>query len=82
MRNSKENGQAIASTSQTRNSKKFDFEYIKFRGCEGEVASVQDYLSIINCFGTDDGRGVTSARYLDLQCGFNPSTAPTKKSLL
>ena len=33
-------------------------------GCEGEVASVQGEYSIYDSFGTDDGRGVLSAREL------------------
>ena len=33
-------------------------------GCEGEVASVQDEHRIFDLLGTDDGRGVLSAREL------------------
>ena len=33
-------------------------------GCEGEVASVQGEYRIYDSFGTDDGRGVLSAREL------------------
>ena len=57
MRNSKENGQAIASTSQTRMDG-FEYDYTRFRVCEGEVASVKVYQNnIIIYFATDDGRG-------------------------
>ena len=37
---------------------------IEISRCEGEVASVQDECEIIDFFGTDDGRGVLSAREL------------------
>ena len=50
----------------------FDFDYFEFRGCEGEVASVQDCLPSIYFFGTDDGRG---AFYLHDSLIF--STPPT-----
>ena len=33
-------------------------------GCEGEVASVQNERRIFDLLGTDDGRGVLSAREL------------------
>ena len=38
-------------------------------GCEGEVASVQGEYRIYDSFGTDDGRGVLSAR--ELSCGYS-----------
>ena len=39
-------------------------EYIEYSSCEGEVASVQVEYRICDFFGTDDGRGVLSAREL------------------
>ena len=38
-------------------------------GCEGEVASVQDERKIFDLLGTDDGRGVLSARELSKDYG-------------
>ena len=37
---------------------------IEISRCEGEVASVQGEYRIYDFFGTDDGRGVLSAREL------------------
>ena len=37
---------------------------IEISSCEGEVASVQDEHRIFDLLGTDDGRGVLSAREL------------------
>ena len=37
---------------------------IEISRCEGEVASVQDEHRIFDLLGTDDGRGVLSAREL------------------
>ena len=39
-------------------------EYIEDLWCEGEVASVQGEYGIYDFLGTDDGRGVLSAREL------------------
>ena len=39
-------------------------EYIEYSSCEGEVASVQIKRRASNYVGTDDGRGVLSAREL------------------